>query len=106
MTYRRLPPEQQQLLRSAHLLLVHDHLAILQVIDARFQQHECDTGDTTPIRLNRAETPRIIPVEAAHAEHVDEVLFRDVVLFIHIALEGGEDGGLVEQLHTALSLQI
>lgn len=70
-TYRRLPPEEQQLLRGRELILVDLNLPsigcrrVLRSGDARFEQHKSDRSNATSRWLDCSETPCIITVEAA-----------------------------------------
>ena len=45
-------------------------------------------------------------LDAPHAEHVDQVLLGEVVLLVDVALEGGEDVALVEEVLATVALEV
>lgn len=78
-THRRLPPEQQKLLRSSKLGSIDRHAGFgavrvggngrnrtrRRMSDARLEQHEGDRSDAASIRLDGTVAPFVFPVEAA-----------------------------------------
>lgn len=96
MTYRWLSPEEEQLLGGGHLVAASCGL----------EHDEGDTDNGCLFRLDVAVTPLVIAGEARDAEHVDEVLFGDVVLLVDVALEGGKDLALLQEVGATLSLDV
>lgn len=92
MTHRRLPPEQQQLLRRRQLILINLHsvgtvdvlrclsigtctltrgsgksfltLCVASMDDARFEKHESDRRDAAPRWFDGAKAPSVGSFEA------------------------------------------
>ena len=68
-TYRGFPPEQQQLLRSRHLVVVDRDLTLAgrarRVDDARLEEDEGDRGYAAPRRLHRTVPPLVLTIESA-----------------------------------------
>lgn len=85
VTYRWLSPEEEQLLGGGHLVATSCGL----------EHDEGDTDDGRLFGLDVAVTPLVIAGEARNAEHIDKVLFGDVVLLVDVALKRGEDLALL-----------
>jgi len=76
------------------------------VRNASLEEDERNGGDTAPIGFECSITPEVFPLESTHAQHVDEMLFSEVVLLGDITLKSGKDGLLLQELGPAFALEV
>ena len=94
--------------------------------DAGFEEDEGDGGDAAAIRFEGTIAPYVVSFESTarrsaselrkgarkgegmipHAEHIDEMLFGDIVLAIDVTLESGEDARSGEEGISAIDLEL
>ena len=123
-THSRLSPEQEEFLSSSHLIVINSDRTRV-VHNPSFEQHKGYRRDATPRRFQGTETPLIITIKTTatlrsvinnyrrtrrgglpHAKHIDKMLLSNIVLFVHVPLERGEDITFLHKVFTRPALNL
>jgi len=74
--------------------------------DPCFEQHERYRRYAAPRGFHGAEAPLVLTIEPTHAQHINEVLFGNVVLLVDVALQRSEDVSFLHDVLTASTFHV